>query len=67
LTGVDLSAFDPSPQRLGLDIEELTDPATRFEHRLGGEVPLSILIHPDRPITGLLVVLPGCRHSSVSL
>jgi transposase-like protein len=27
----------------------------------------ALLVHPHRPITGLLVVLPRCRHSSFSL
>jgi hypothetical protein len=67
VAGVDLGALDPTPQGPGIDVEELADPFPGLHSRLGRLLPASVLIHPHRPVTGLLVVLPWCWHRSVSL
>jgi hypothetical protein len=58
-----ISARSIQPRSVsGLDVEQLTHAAAGRQLRLAREISSPLLIHPHRPITGLLVVLARCRH-----
>ena len=67
MAGIDLGPLDPTSQRLGATSSNSPTRRRVCTADSAGLLPAPILIHPHRPITGLLVVLPWCWHSSVSL
>ena len=65
--GVDLGPLDPAAQRLGMHVDQRADLPAGLDRRLTRMRLSTLLVHPHRPVAGLLVVLAGCRHGSILL